>query len=567
MIHAPVPFRARLRRLLTVFVFALSACSGTGVPTGVGGQGTGAVGDQYGGVSGLGSVVVEGNSYEDSSSTVRELELDPAVPASITDAAIKLGMQAQLSFDEKQLIKKVRIAPTLIGAVDRKGGDFLIVIGQTVKLNTSVAVVFEGLSNFSELEVGDRLEVHGYLDASGQIIATRIERLDPNTPLQSRVTGLVSSVQSGGSRLQVGELLLDLTGTALLPGGTIPAAGQRLAAWASSAPVAGRLTPKTVSFDVNVTGSDLLRSGGVIRSFDRNGARFRIGAVQIDFSSAVAYLNGSSADLADGKVIRVKGQASNGLLRASEISFIQTSEDIFTELTGTVDALVSSASFKVRNATVDASAATIVFRNGNSGNLVNGALVKLEGRISDGIVRASRVEFITSEDSRSIAFRGIVSNYNSSSGAFSLLGVSMRLDGNAKLTASNGSSLPRGSFSNGDFGVVSGSFVSGVFVVTAAELVKDNALPTLRTEGPAYLVNLGAQTLRVNGQLVRWNASTRIDGNLNDLKGGVNVRVEGTIVLAELLATRLTIRPSSTTTSNTKSTATSTLSSTPSNVR
>ncbi len=557
MIHASDPFSARLRWLFAVFVFALSACSGTGVPTGVCGQGTGAVGDQYGGVSGLGSVVVEGNSYEDSSSTVRELELDPAVPASITAAAIKLGMQAQLSFDEKQLIKKVRIAPTLIGAVDRKGSDFLIVIGQTVKLNASVAVVFEGLSNFSELDVGDRLEVHGYLDASAQIIATRIERLDPNTPVQSRVTGLISSVQSGGSRLQVGELLLELTGTTLLPSGTIPAAGQRLAAWASSAPVAGRLTPKTVAFDVNiVTGSDLLRSGGVIRSFDRNGARLRIGAVQIDFSGAVAYLNGSSADLADGKVIRVKGQANNGLLRASEISFIQTSEDIFTELTGTVDALVSSASFKVRNATVDASAATIVFRNGNSGNLVNGALVKLEGRISDGIVRASRVEFITSEDSRSIAFRGIVSNYNSSSGAFSLLGVSMRLDGNAKLTASNGSSLPRGSFSNGDFGVVSGSFVSGVFVVTAAELVKDNALPTLRTEGPAYLVNLSAQTLRVNGQLVRWNASTRIDGNLNDLKGGVTVRVEGTIVLAELVATRLTIRPLSTTTSTPTSTPT-----------
>ena len=543
MIYFPNQLKAPLRRLLLAGIFVISACSGSSIPTGVGGQGTGAAGDQYGGISGLGSVVVEGSLYEEASTSVRQLDADPAAPTTITAAAIKLGMQAQLSFDDKQVIKQVKIAPTLMGAVDRKGTDFLIVVGQTVKLNAAVAVVFEGLSNLSEIEVGDRLEVHGYLNADGQVIATRIERLDPSAPVQTRVTGIISTVLNGASRLQVGELQIDLGSAVLLPSATVPAAGLRITAWAASAPTGGRLAAKTVAFDVSVAGTDLLRGGGVIRSFDRTGARFRIGALVVDFSGSVAYINGSSANLADGQVVRVKGQAGNGLLRASEITIIQSNEDAFTELTGMMAELISTASFKVRNATVDASAATLVFKNGNSGNLVNGSLVKIEGRLVEGIVRASRVEFVTTEDSRAVAFRGVVSNYNSSSGAFSLLGVSMRLDGNAKLTASNGSSLSRGSFGNGDFGVVSGSFVSGVFVVTAAELVKDNTLPTLRTEGLAYLVNLSQQTLRVNGQLVRWNASTRIDGNLNDLKGGVNVRVEGTIVLNELLASRLTIRP------------------------
>ncbi len=534
-----------LRRLAAIALFTLSACSGTSDPTGVGGQGTGAAGDQYGGVSGLGSVVVEGTLYEESATTTRLLELDPAAPASITSVAIRLGMQAQLSFDASQLIKQVRIAPTLIGAVDRKGSDFVVVVGQTVKLNTSVVVVYEGLSSLTELEVGDRLEVHGYLDASGQIIATRIERLDPSLSTQTRVTGTISSVQASGTRLQVGELLLDLAGATLLPSGTVPATGQRVFAWSANAPVAGRLTPKTVGFDTNVAGTDLLRAGGVIRSFDRTGARFRIGALQVDFSGAVLYINGNSANLADSQVVRVKGQASNGLLRATEISFLRTGEDSFTELAGTVGDLISTASFKVRGATVDASAATVVFKNGNSGNLVNGSLIKVEGRVVEGIVKASRVEFVTSEDARAIAFLGVVSNYNSSSGTFSLLGVNMRLDGNASLTANNGASLPRGSFGNGDIGVVRGSFASGVFVVTAVQLIRDDTPATVRAEGPAYLINLNQQTLRVNGQLVRWNASTRIDGNLNDLKGGVNIRVEGTILLNELVASRLTIRPAS----------------------
>lgn len=540
--------QALLRQMCCAGLFAalliVGACSGTSVP-GVGGQGTGSSGgEQLGGISGLGSVVVEGTTYAEATDTVRQLELDPGSPVNVTASAVKLGMQTRVGFDAQSVIGTVRVLPTVLGLVERRDADALIVAGQTIRTMATVPAVFEGLSGFAEIVVGDRLEVHGYVDANNQIVATRIERLDPGSAAQTRVSGIATAVLNNGSRVQVGDLAIDISSaTRILPSGTTLAAGQRIAVFAASNPAAGRLAATAIAVDAALSGSNLLRTGGVVRAFDRTTQRFRIGTIQIDASGSVIYNNGSASDLADGRVLRVRGQVSNGLLRAGEIQFLRAAEDSVGELTGVITDLVSSASFKVRGSAVDAGAGGVTFRGGTDANLANGALVRIEGRVIDGILRASRVEFVTAEDSRALAFRGLVSDYSAGSGSFVLLGVPMRLDGNARLAATDGSPLPRSSFATGELATVSGSFVSGVFVVTAVELLRNAIEPAVRTEGPAYLVSLAQQTLRVNGIAVSWSAATRIDGNLNELRGGVPVRVEGRIAAGVLLATRLTLRP------------------------
>lgn len=525
-------------------VTVVAGCSGTS-PTGVGGQGTGAsaAGEQYGSVSGLGSVIVEGALYEESTSTVRQLELDPASPQTITSTALRLGMQSRLAFDTRLVATSVLIQPTLLGAIERQQTDLIVVAGQTVRLSTVLPVVLDGLTDLGDLAVGDRVEVHGYLDSNREIVATRIQRLDPAAAVQTRVTGIISAVTSG-TRVTVGDLTLELSaGTTTLPAGATPAPGQRIVAWAAAAPSGGRLTPKTVALNTAITGTDLLRAGGLVRGFDRAGGRFQVGALVVDFSGTVAYTNGTATDLADGRIVRIRGQASAGILRANEIAFIKASEDALGELTGTISDFASLSSFKVRAAAIDASASAVIFRNGTAGNLANGALVKIEGRLVGGRLLASRVEFITTEDARALSFRGSVSDYSATSGAFKLLGVSMKLDGNARLSTDGGAILPRGSFSNGDIATVTGSFSSGTFVVTAAQIIRDGVEPTRNAEGIAYAVSLVQQTLKLNGIVVRWSASTRIDGSLNDLQAGVPIRVEGTIISGELVASRLTLRP------------------------
>lgn len=542
--YAQWAFRLRCLGSVLAIVAVISACSGTTVP-GVGGQGTGASGgEQLGSVSGLGSVIVEGTTYADSTSTVRQLELDPGALATVTEAAVKLGMQTRVTFDAQSIITSVRVLPTVLGLVERRDTDTFVVAGQTVQALATVPAVLEGLSSIAEIVVGDRLEVHGYLDASNRIVATRIERLDPGSAAQTRVSGIVTAVLNNGGRAQVGDLAVDIgAATRILPTGTTLATGQRIAVFAPSNPVAGRLAAAAIAVETAPSGNNLLRLGGVVRAFDRPTQRFRIGTIQIDAGGSVTYSNGSASDMADGKVLRVRGQVLNGVLRATEIQFLRAAEDTTGELTGTITDLVSTAGFKVRGSAVDASNAGVVFRSGAAGNLANGVLVRVEGRVIDGILRAARVEFVTSDDSRTLAFRGLVSDYTPSSGNFVLLSVPMRLDSNARLTGSDGSTLSRSSFATGELATVTGSFVSGVFVVTAAELVRNNIEPAVRTEGPAYLVSLGQQTLRVNGVAVSWTAATRIDGNLNELRGGVPVRVEGRIVAGVLIATRLTLRP------------------------
>ena len=534
------------RSLLVVACAIVIACGGGSTVPGVGGQGTGTSGEQSGAVTGLGSVLVEGTRYDEDALTVRQLEIDPANPSSLSAAAVKVGMLTQLNFDSAQLITQLRVTPTLIGSIERKSADSLVVAGQTVRLLTSGAlpVVFDGLADLSELASGDRIEVHGHLDPNGQILATRLERLDRTATVQTRLTGLISALENGGQTLRIGELAVDLgPATAVRPVGSTFSVGQRAVVWANVAPTAGRLTARTVALDAPAGTTSSLRVGGIVRNFERSSNRFRIGALAVDASATVSYQNGSASDLADGKVLRVLGVASNGLLKATEIKFQRDAADAAVELTGVVTDLLSSASFRIRNVTVDASAAATVFRNGSTANLTNGALVKVEGAIVQGTVRAERLEFIVTDDRRAQSYRGQIAGFDALSGLFQLLGVPMRLADGARLVSNTGALLPRNSFANGQTATVGGSFVAGVFIVTDVELRQDSAAEVVRAEGLAYLVFPLLQTFRVNGLLVRWTAATRIDGSLSDLGGGVTVRVEGTILGGELLATRITVRP------------------------
>jgi hypothetical protein len=62
------------------------------------------------------------------------------------------------------------------------------------------------------------------------------------------------------------------------------------------------------------------------------------------------------------------------------------------------------------------------------------------------------------------------------------------------------------------------------------------------TEGVVAQLSVLQRTLRVNGVIVRWTPGTVIDGQLSDLRLGVEVRARGSIVGGELQATELRIR-------------------------
>src|SRR6185295_6785571 len=129
-------------------------------------------------ITGFGSVIIDGVHYDDSTTTVA-IDTDPAAPSAGTLSDLKLGMRVEAKVHDGKL-DDVVIHASLVGpiaTIDAANTRFTI-YGQTVQVATGGAspTVFEGVATFAGLAAGDRVEVHGTVDANKTVVATRIER-------------------------------------------------------------------------------------------------------------------------------------------------------------------------------------------------------------------------------------------------------------------------------------------------------------------------------------------------------------------------------------------------------
>ncbi len=537
-----------LRKLMLAICLAfslvsLSSCGGEG---GVGSGGTGitAAGLQTGTVSGFGSVIIEGNKYDDSSATI-SIETEPGNPATTTSNAIKLGMQVRAQFDTTEKLTTLVTVPTVVGLVSAVNLNALIVAGQEIKLLTSAAgasapTVFEGVSSVAGLAKGDRVEVFGHLDNLNAIIATRIELLDDSSVL-TKVTGVVGGVVNSPltQRFSVGTLTVSTdSATKKLPlsaNTALVKTGDVITVWSNTDISNSSLIAKVVRVEDGSAISNIpWRAGGPISQLDSTARTLRLGDVIVNFANAT-FSGGLLADLQNGLLVRVKGNAAstnNRQLNAVQIELIKATDKLKIELAGTITDYSSANSFKVRGTLVNASAANIVFENGTLSNFSDGVLIEMEGQIINGVMSPSRVKFKTVEDSRSRSFVGAITGYNSGNGTFSLLGASARLTNTTVYKTLVGASATAAGIANGANVQVTGVFAQGVFIVDEVRYISstgsgNNTNPReVRIEGVASMVDLNNRTLSLNGATVSWLASTPIK-DLNQLKNGVLVKVEG----------------------------------------
>jgi Domain of unknown function (DUF5666) len=538
---------SRFAQSLAILAFALSllsACGGGG-GDGVGSGGTGIVGSssglQTGNVSGFGSVIIEGNKYDDSLATVTN-EIEPGNISNATLASIRLGMQVKASFDSSERVTAVNILPTVLGKVASvnlsSNGDTLVVAGQTVRLQSSSAslsapTVFEGLTGAKDIASGDKLEVHGYFDSDGTVIATRVELLD-DTNTVTRLTGIVSGLTAtaSGQTFKIGGLQISLASSAkVLPANSIVKNGDRVAVWSNvdviTTTVAGANSQSLNAKVVRIESSNLIagnnqpwRIAGPITSIDLNAKTLNVDDVSVNFGNATLK-NAVLADLQKGVVVRVKGSGNTAI----EIELLRAPEKVKIELAGLITDFNSAASFKVRNSLVNASAATVVFVNGTKANLGDGVLVEIEGNVVNGVIVPTLVTLRTAEDNRIQAFIGQVSNYSASTGVFSLLGAPAKITNATVFKTFSGGNATVSSFTNGAVVQAKGAFSQGIFIVTEIRLGA-NTFQEVKIEGVASSVSLITKSLTLNGVNVTWAASTDID-SITKLKSGARIVVEG----------------------------------------
>ncbi len=303
---------------------ALSACGDTKVAdVGVGGTGIVASGT----ITGFGSVYVNGVKFSTSAST--KISDDDV---SISEDKLKVGQVVQINGTSQDTAngsaESISVMKELKGPVDKLYDasvtpNTLGVMGQIVIIDNNTIIDNNlGSGGLAGLTLGSQVEVNGFRDTNGRVIATRIERQEVAAVGKFKVSGFVGSIVSATS-FTLGDLTISYPGVTVknLPAGGL-AVAQRVEVRAASAPSNKTLVATSIEVKSGVSGKsgDKGEVEGTIANFDGN-CKFTINAQLVDACGNVTFERGAKADLANGKRIEADGTITSGVLIASKIEF------------------------------------------------------------------------------------------------------------------------------------------------------------------------------------------------------------------------------------------------------
>ena len=410
---------------------ALAACGGGEGVIGSGGTGS-PLGVAVGTVNGFGSVVVDGQSFDDRSATV-VTEVAPGVDA---NAEAKLGDRVAVEYETPGIARAVRVEAALVASIDSVSapGRFSV-LGQVVTVNTDGALgpvtqFGGGYLQPADLRAGDAVAVPGLIVRQGaevQIQATRVDKL-ATLPDYLRVRGVVGGLRSGATPgFALGGLTVDSADATVLPAGVALADGQTVTVLALAANVtslghgAWRLQAAQVRIgEPGALDDDALEDSisGSVEQLDAMARTFMLGSLRVDY--AAAGLSPSGWTPATGQYVLVRGvTGATGTLIASSVALRETDSDSEAELHGNItDYDAAAMRFNVRGVPVDA--ATAALESCPPGGLANGLYVEVEGAMSSSGVVAKKVHCEDEPDGVSVEREGIAGGVDTAARRFEL---------------------------------------------------------------------------------------------------------------------------------------------------
>jgi len=383
-------------------------------------------------ITGFGSVILNGVTYNTSSATFTIDGND----GSQSDLAVGdvIVLRGSVNDDgTSPSADSITFDDTVEGPVEvvNLAASTLTVLRQLVRVDADTSFD-DNISpaSLDGIDVNDIVEVSGFFLADGSISATRIEAKPAGGEFE--VTGLVSNLV--GMTFQINDLVVNFSGAQLddFPGGS-PESGQLVEAKGSSFNVAEELQATRVEFkgnDLSADNGDRMEIEGFITRFG-SATDFDLEGVAVTTNGSTAFVNGTSADLALNRKVEVEGTVdASGRITATRVE-IKLSN--FIRIEGIVDATAASSvtifgiAINVNALTrlEDKSAAdleTFALSNVNVGNY-------LETRSyedASGVVatRIERHDFIPGDDVAIRAFVDSVSDPN-----FTIRGVSIETNG------------------------------------------------------------------------------------------------------------------------------------------
>jgi len=249
------------------------------------------------------------------------------LPANVSD--LKLGqivaLKGEANFSNATgTADEIRYSASIIGPVEHveMALERLIVMGQTVVIDADTEF---GPSidpdTFAGLEAGSAVQVSGFRNADGDILATRIETDATSTLVQ--IIGTVAGPDPASMSFSIDRLTIDYSAAALidLPLG-LPTVG--LLVMVRGSLIDGVLVADEISDSVDQAAASAGRGhlGGIVTRFG-SPADFDLNRLHVTTDSNTAYTKGVAGDLQANAEITVDGEISPGgdSVLAYEVTF------------------------------------------------------------------------------------------------------------------------------------------------------------------------------------------------------------------------------------------------------
>jgi hypothetical protein len=372
---------------------------GTGISgEGVGSGGTGISSAAVGSISGFGSVIVNGVRF-DTDSAVLNLK---------DSGSLKLGMTVQVRGVVNDALQE-GVARTIFSAADARGRiehvdkeRGIVTVWSTPIATDSTTVYGNGLGSLTDLRMDDWIQIHGLLDSSGGIRATRIERLPG--PAAAVISGVARQVDAATQSLTVGGLRVGFS-AALLP--LIGLSVDRLEGQlvrVRGDDTSTSLWPASVEpwYPLEPANGEGVALEGLVTVFRSLGS-MRVDGVPVDASGA--RVSGRRSSIAVGARVEVAGAWRNGVLVASRLKVRKAApeqdvddedDDADYSARGNIGGFRSASEFRIDGQDVDAGGTGVVFVGGTAAALRNGRRVQVTGsRVVGDVLIAERVEFLS----------------------------------------------------------------------------------------------------------------------------------------------------------------------------
>ena len=315
--------------------------------TGCGGGGSGVTtttGTSTGTVTAFGSVYVNGVKYDTTGTPIRvngdsgsqtDLNIGDVVTVTGTSTGTT-GIATSIEYwaDVEGPISAVSSA-----------ANTLTVLGQAIIVNSTTVFdgVTTGLAGATPLAINNMVEVSGFRDSNGAIVASRIEKKSASFVAGNtvEVKGTVSNFTT--TTFTIGTLTINYitAPTGLANGVMVEVKG-------TSQLAIGPLTATAIEIEdslqqsVTASGGNRAEVEGYVTNYVSS-SNFQIGGQTVNAVNAT-FENGSAANLTNGAKIEVDGTLSDGVLMATKIEFEQSSTiEAITEVEGPVEAITATS--------------------------------------------------------------------------------------------------------------------------------------------------------------------------------------------------------------------------------